>query len=87
MKDQIVQLKVTSHEKNQIHSHAQKYGGTLSQYIKHQLLKPNDQPIGIDKQNFVRILCGHARLIGQIENMELRSQLEDIEVQLWRLIK
>lgn len=87
MRNQIIQLKVSLDEKNQIQYYAQQYGGTLSQYIRHQLLELDDAPNGIDKQNLIRTLCGHARLIEQIEDPQLRGQLENLEAQLWQLIK
>ncbi len=83
-----LQFKVSNEEKSYIEDCALKFGGSISEYLRAELLQPQKATAyGQEKQALAKLLCRHAQLINQIHMPELRKSFVELEVSLWQLTK
>lgn len=81
-------IKVTSQEKEEIAKNAASFGGSISEFIRHQSLHPNDGSAnGAQTQAIVRELCCLHELIKNSNDSQLRNKLEEWSENIWQFIR
>lgn len=81
-------LKITPQEKEQIAKNADAFGGSVSEFIRHQTLHPDIGPTnGAQMQAIARELCYLSEDINKISDAELRHNLEERIKNIWLFIK
>ena len=81
-------IKVTSQEKAQIAKNASAFGGSVSEFIRHQSLSPDEGSLdGAKMQIVVRELCRFSELIKNSDADQLRRNLEEWSENIWLSMK
>lgn len=81
-------LKVTQQEKEQIAKNAAAFGGSISEFIRHQTLHPDIGPTnGAQMQAIARELCYLSEAVNKINDAELRHNLEERIKNIWQPIE
>ena len=81
-------IKVTPQEKEQIVKNADAFGGSVSEFIRHQSLSPDEgTPNGAKKQAIARELCRLSGLIKNPNANQLRRNLEEWSENIWQFIE
>ena len=87
-RDISILIKVTPQEKEQIVKNADAFGGSVSEFIRHQSLSPDESSAkGAKKQDMVRELCRLCELIKNPNANQLRHNLEEWSENIWQFIK
>ena len=87
-RDISILLKVTPQEKEQIVKNADAFGGSLSEFIRHQSLHPDgDSTNGAQMQAIARELCYLSEAVNKINDAELRHNLEERIKNIWQPIE
>lgn len=81
-------LKITPQEKEQIVKNAAAFGGSISEFIRHQTLHPDIGPTnGAQMQAIARELCHLSEDVKKISDAEPRHNLEERIKNIWLFIK
>ena len=81
-------IKVTPQEKEQIVKNADAFGGSVSEFIRHQSLSPDESSAkGAKKQAIARELCRLCELIKNPNANQLRRNLEEWSENIWQFIE
>lgn len=85
-RDTSILVKVSETEKSQIVKNAAEFGGSISEFARHQMLhgEPSD---GRQLQAIASEFCRLAQLINKIESRELREAFVQGEKRIWQSIK
>ena len=87
-RDTPILIKVTHQEKDQIAKNAIAFGGSVSDFIRHQSLSPDEgSTAGAKLQAIARELCRLCELIKNPNTDQLRRNLEEWSASIWQFIK
>ena len=87
-RDITIPIRVTQQEKDQISMNAKAYGGSVSEFAREQLLRPDSDSTGSAKlQAIARELCRLCELIKNPDDIQLRSNLEEWSASIWQYMK
>lgn len=83
-----ITIRVTAQEKEQITKNADAFGGNVSEFIRHQLLFPDEGSANDAKmQAITREFCRLCELIKNPNAIQLRRNLEDWSGEIWQYMK
>ena len=87
-RDTPILIKVTPQEKDQITKNASAFGGSVSNFIRHQSLHPDKgSAAGAKMQTIARELCRLCELIKNPNENQLRRNLEEWRASIWQFMK
>lgn len=87
-RDSTILIKVTRHEKDQIIENANTFGGSVSDFIRHQSLYPDEgSAAGAKMQAIARELCRLCELLKNSDADQLRRNLEEWSDGIWQFMK
>ena len=83
-----ITIRVTAQEKEKIAKDANAFGGSVSDFIRHQSLSPDKGSTnGAKMQAIARELCRLCELIKNPNTDQLRRNLEEWSESIWQFIK
>lgn len=87
-RDASILIKVTPQEKDQIAKNADAFGGSVSDYIRHRSLSPDQGSVNNAKmQAVMRELCRLRELIKNPDHNQLHRNLEEWSENIWLYMK
>ena len=83
-----ITIRVTAQEKEQITENANAFGGSVSEFIRHQSLFPDEGSANDAKmQAIARELCRLCKLIKNPDTIQLRRNIEDWSGEICQYMK
>ena len=87
-RDTSILIKVTPQEKEQIAKNAEAFGGSTSEFVRHQSLYPDEGSAnGAKMQAIARELCRFSELIKNSDVDQLRRNLKEWSENIWLCMK
>ena len=86
-RDKVIPVRVSPEEHIQIRENAARFGGTVAEFGRSQMLHPETGSCGAALQEMASTLSRLAQVTNEIENYALRNKFVELEALLWHAIK